>query len=77
MIDAHSNLGHNESQAVCIYLYSYLIASYKLQIVLTLQITANCFLFLIRSPLSHHDNYLSVFCTKWIKRSVLWINGVR
>jgi len=44
MIDANWTIGHTEPLAVFIYRLSYLIASYKLQIVLTFQTTVKWFL---------------------------------
>ena len=64
MIDAHCKLGRGELLAVFIYLHSYLIAFFKLQNVLTLQITAK--LFLISYSFSRVLSCLlsvCVFCT--------------
>jgi hypothetical protein len=46
MIDTNSKFGRNDPLAVLIYLYSYLIAYYKFQILLTKQITVKLFLIL-------------------------------
>jgi len=44
MIGSYSKLGRNEQLAAFVYLHGYFIASYKLEIVLTLQITVKLFL---------------------------------